>query len=151
MGMYTELNIGVNLSQTTPTEVIETIQRMLCSDDAYKPSIEHPLFKTERYHWMLNMDSYYFDGFTNSAIRQDHVSKEWQLDIRCNLKNYSHEIELFLDFIAPYITTSGFLGYIRYEADELPTLIFRGCNKIIFTKPEALSEQTLADVLGKNK
>ena len=149
MEMYTELNIGVNLRKDTPVAIIETLQHMLRSDDTFVPSVEHPLFKTERWSWMLNMDSYYFDGFSHSAMQQERINNEWQLTIRCNLKNYAHEIELFLDFIVPYISTSGLLGYMRYETETLPTLIFRDCDKIVFKKPETLSEQTLDETLNK--
>ena len=76
MEMYTELNIGVNLRKDTPVAIIETLQHMLRSDDTFVPSVEHPLFKTERWSWMLNMDSYYFDGFSHSAMQQERINNE---------------------------------------------------------------------------
>lgn len=38
------------------------------------------------------------------------------------LKNYDSEIEEFLDWLEPYIGTEGFIGYMRYEEWEDPTL-----------------------------
>ena len=46
------------------------------------------------------------------------------LNVRCDLKNYEDEIELFLKWIYNYATTRGFVGYMRYEEDYNPTLIY---------------------------
>jgi hypothetical protein len=46
------------------------------------------------------------------------------------LKNYDNEIELFLNFLEPWINDKGFIGYQRYENCGLPTLIFMEDEKI---------------------
>jgi len=126
MGMYTELNIGVSLRSDTPLNVINIIEYML-SDDNMKMCdmpFDHPLFSTERWHFMLLCGSYYFDGQPDSHMVRDDIDHEYKCNVRCNLKNYDNEIELFLDFIRPYLVTRGFLGYKRYEEDGEPTLIY---------------------------
>lgn len=125
MGMYTELNIGVNFRASTPNNIIKILDYMLGNND--NDNIEltnHPLFSTERWRYMLRCDSYYFDGRTDSSMEYDDIGSNYQLNVRCNLKNYNNEISLFLDFIQPYLDTYGFLGYIRYEEYEDPMLIY---------------------------
>lgn len=79
-------------------------------------------------------DSYYFDGSTNSEMVFDDISKTWKINIRANLKNYDSEIEEFLDWLEPYIGTEDFIGYMRYEEWEDPTLIYNDFDndKIVF-------------------
>lgn len=123
MGMYTELNIGVNLRSDTPQNIIGILQYMLGDVDEVAVT-DHPLFSTPRWDMMLQCDSYYFDGRTDSSMELDDISHRYELNVRCNLKNYDNEIELFLDFIRPYLETVGFIGYTRYEEDDDPTLIY---------------------------
>lgn len=130
MGMYTELVLGVEL--TSEPTVIDTLRRMLDSDAKNKVvTIGHPLFSTSRWAYMLLCDSYYFDGQADSRLVYDAHLKSYYLNVRCNLKNYDNEIELFLDWLCPYIRTEGFLGYSRYEEDNNPTLIYKENGQII--------------------
>ena len=134
MGMYTELNIGVNLREDTPQNVIDILTHMLndyhCEETPELP--KHPLFETGRWRFMLCSDSYYFDGHTDSSMLQDRISKEYELNVRTNLKNYDGEIEKFMDFICPYLKTYGFLGYTRYEEADDPRLIYNDSGKIVY-------------------
>lgn len=125
MGMYTELNMGVEIANVP--KVIDVLKYMLHDIDDEPELFEHKLFETPRWDYMLRCDSYYFDGQTDSKLFKDDLyedSSMYYLNVRCNLKNYSSEIELFLDWLSPYIKTEGFLGYMRYEEDENPTLIY---------------------------
>ena len=124
MGNYTELVLGVEL--TSEPTVIDTLKRMLDNNAKNKVvTINHPLFSTTRWAYMLLGDSYYFDGQTDSKLVYDTTSKSYYLNVRCNLKNYDDEIGKFLDWLCPYIKTEGFLGYSRYECDADPTLIYK--------------------------
>lgn len=123
MGMYTELNIGVNLRSDTPENVIDILKYMLGDIDKVETP-DHPLFSTKRWNFMLVSGSYYFDGHTDSSMEKNDISHEYELNVCCNLKNYDNEIKLFLDFIRPYLVTKGFLGYTRYEDCDDPTLIY---------------------------
>lgn len=123
MGMYTELNIGVNLRSDMPENIVNVLKYMLNDIDKVEPP-DHPLFRTKRWHMMLVCDSYYFDGRTDSSMMIDRINHEYRLNVRCNFKNYDDEIKLFLDFIQPYLETDGFLGYMRYEEYDDPTLIY---------------------------
>lgn len=129
MGMYTEFVLGVDLVRETPKEVIDILDFMITNDlDDNEPILpDHPLFNTERWRYMLQSDSYYFGGFSNSLIDAPRFIEDvYKLSIRSNLKNYDSEIELFLNWLNPYIETRGFIGYMRYEEFDDPWLIYRG-------------------------
>jgi len=131
MGMYTELNIGVEIRNDA--KVIQKLKFMLGDSDK-DVEIIHPLFEnTDRWRSMLNSGSYYFDGQTDSKLFRDDLYENkpmYFLNVRCNLKNYCDEIKLFLDWLCPYIKTEGFLGYTRYEEKYNPTLIYKEKDKI---------------------
>ena len=86
MGMYTELNIGVDLAPSTPDNVIKILDYMLGDEEVDVETPDHPLFQTERWRYMLMSDSYYFDGRTDSSITYDVITKRYNLNVRCNLK-----------------------------------------------------------------
>lgn len=127
--MYTELVLGVDLVRDTPKEVIDILEFMISGEfEDPKPIVpDHPLFKTDRWRTMLQSDSYYFGEFGNSLIDAPRFKEDvYKLSIRSNLKNYDSEIELFLNWLSPYIETHGFIGYMRYEEYDNPWLIYHG-------------------------
>ena len=128
MGMYTELNIGVQI--IGDSNVIQKLNYML-DETVQDVVIDHPLFKTNRWRHMLLSDSYYFDGQTDSKLIYDPIGNgAYYLNVRCNLKDYDGEIKHFLNWLCPYIATEGFLGYTRYEEDYVPTLIYKEDGRI---------------------
>ena len=128
MGMYTELVFACELKKEVPGEVIELLEFMVGKTNIEPMTPNHPLFGNTRWRMMLKSDSYYFDGDTHSTIRFDKISQSHYLTIRCNLKNYDSEIELFLDWIKQYVDLiedyPEFKGYYLYEEAEKPTLIY---------------------------
>ena len=130
--MYTELNIAVQLNNQKLDEdkfVLPILSYMV--DGAVKGDLtvaesdmpDHPLFKTRRWSYMLQCDSFYFPHtvYTSLVHRgEDDII----LNIRCDLKDYDDEIKKFLDWIYPYTETRGFIGYTRYEEDDDPTLVY---------------------------
>lgn len=156
MGMYTELNIGVNLSSETPKNIIDILEYMLGDNENDEiETTSHPLFLTDRWRYMLRCDSYYFDSRTDSSMSKDDITKRYELNVRCNLKNYDNEIDFFLNFIQPYLDTYGFLGYTRYEEYDEPTLIYnteKGIELIGIDEMstlETLNEEWLNRQIGK--
>lgn len=136
--MYTELNIGVDLTPSMPDNVIKILDYMLGDEEVDVETPDHPLFQTERWRYMLRSDSCYFAGRADSSMVYDRTTAVYSLNVRCNLENYDEEISKFLDFIFPYVRTYGFIGYTRYEEFELPYLIWRGEDKMqlldVYTK-----------------
>ena len=131
--MYTELHYNVELKSDVPAEVLAALRTMLYDtldaegNPCHESKPDHPLFKTDRWQVMLRMDSYYFSADTHSTLRFDKIANQWFLCIRCNLKNYTGEIEAFIDWIDPYVDAfrGNFLGFYRYEETEEPTLIYK--------------------------
>ena len=128
MGMYTELVLGV---QICPDESILSILKYMIGDtDDYGEHYYHDLFTTERWPIMLRCGSAYFDGQPDSKLFEYYG--DYYLNVRCNFKNYSNEIYLFLDWLQPYIVTDGFIGYMRYEECDDPTLIYNELGRIVY-------------------
>lgn len=140
MGMYTKVNLIIKIKKDVPLNVKQIIESMFeCCDleDMVARGIElpnHKFFKDERRVWFpMSSGSYYFTGTTNSNLYYRDVDDKMVLHIDTDFKNYDDEIELFLDWIRPYIDASeySFLGYSLFESDANPTLYF-------YTKKEIL-------------
>lgn len=71
---------------------------------------------------MFRCDSCSFAGYFGSALDYEHDG--YNLSVYSSFKNYDDEIAKFLDFIRPWIETDGFIGYMRYEDHDDPTLIY---------------------------
>src|SRR5215475_970425 len=127
MGMYTELVLACKLKRDVPQEVLNLL-RFLCGGVERPPRPadedlpEHPLFQSERWEGVLNAGSFYFPGEPYSNLRVPSDSA--YLTVRSNLKNYGSEIEYFVQWVASYTESEGFVGYYRYEESPRPTLIF---------------------------
>lgn len=125
MGMYTEFHFN---SEIKDDPVVLSVLGYMLDNTKPKPTLpDHSLFECGRWPYMLNNDSYYFDADTHSTLRYDDCGC-WYLCIRCNLKNYNKEIQLFIDWIMPYLERyeGEFLGFYRYEETEEPTLLYMG-------------------------
>lgn len=120
MGMYTELVLGVELK--ADPNVIGILKVMLGYLDEFDGNYSHPLFSTPRWRIMLGCGSAYFDRQADSKLVEDY--RCCYLNVGCNFKNYNNEIDLFLDWLRPYIESDGFIGYMRYEENDNPTLIY---------------------------
>lgn len=134
MGMYTELNIATEI--VNDPDLIHDLRVMLGDIKGGIILKDNDLFtKTTRWKFMLSSGSYYFPGQPDSKLVRDDLYENapmYFLNVRCNLKNYENEIELFLKWLQPYMLTYGFVGYMRYEEDNTPTLIYNENEKIVF-------------------
>ncbi len=128
MGMYTELVLSFELKKDTPDEIINTLIYMI--EDKYVGELDvYFLDKASRLKWMLRSYSYYFNYSASlSDIDYDKITRTHSVSIRCSLKNYENEINLFLYWVAPYIYEyrHDFIGYTLYENANEPTLIYLG-------------------------
>ena len=127
MGMYTQFHFASEFKKDTSEEVIETLRYM--ADRSLEKPEElplHPFFECSRWDMLFAMDSYYFDYKTHCDFSFDDIGDAWYLSVTSNLKNYSNEIELFVDWITPYLEKydGDFLGYSRYEETEEPEIIY---------------------------
>lgn len=133
MGMYTELNISVDIKADINT--LKVLKFMLGTGGDISEFVlpDHILFKiSNRWRFMLTSDSFSFPHTADSSLRNkvtweddsDKPIKERTLNVRCDFKNYANELEQFLDWIYPFTTTRGFIGCMRYEEDRNPKLIY---------------------------
>ena len=133
MGMYTQLHYGAQLRTDVPESVIEILKVMVGDEETVPTTLpDDPLFTHDRWRWMLQCDSYYFDYKTTHLLDFDEIAKQWWFNVTCNLKNYEDEIALFVRWIAPYVDAEpgDFLGYHRYEEDEAPVLLLYPCIEV---------------------
>lgn len=127
MGMYTAISLGVELNIEQNDPVSELLRCMTGQIELVGELPDHPLFEQDRWRALLCCDSYYFNYQTSFELRWDNISNNYYLSGVSNLKNYGGEIDLFLDWLNPYIhaSSSGFIGWTMYEEDWWPTILMR--------------------------
>lgn len=151
MGMYTEFIFGCELSKDTPKVCVDALDYVINGEEK-KPKYENPegweqkrfnenyierttpVEEIEKFIEEYDFDrlfcscSYYF-GAANPVRRfeYDNISKSYKISTRADLKNYSGQIEKFIEYIAPYVEHgSGYehriFAYVQYEEDHFPTM-----------------------------
>jgi hypothetical protein len=92
---------------------------------------EHPFFGLPRAGQLLYGWSAYSSGVAVPlALEKETYSRALhQVTIRSSLKNYSGEVDAFLEWVTPHVVgeacgTGGFVGYSLYEIFAVPTLYF---------------------------
>ena len=131
MGMYTELVISTRIVDVP--EVINILKLMTARDlniefSAIKELPSHPLFVSDRWRFMLMSSSYYFTPAVSTLLEYDYIGRNWSFINRSDFKNYGNEINLFLDWLDPYIDAHDgeMVGYSRYEESVVPTIRYKG-------------------------
>ena len=127
--MYTQIHFASDLKKETPKEVIDILKAMDngTAFELYEKQLpNHDFFKCGHWAYLFTMGSAYFDYDTTHHFGKQEWSDTYNLSVTSNLKNYSDEIDLFIDWITPYLDKQDgdFLGYSRYEETEIPTLIY---------------------------
>lgn len=123
---YTEFVLGIILDDDTPEHMIDIIKYMLGARIIISNSFAtgHPLFKTGRWDKMFRSYSDTFPIKPHCIYNYNADKKHYTLSVRCAFKNYDSEIELFLNWIAPYVRNEGFVGTMRCEEYEDPYLLY---------------------------
>ena len=125
MGMYTELIFGAELKKETPNEVIEALKYML-GEIEEKPN-NFPL-PDGRCEWLFLGSSAYFPISGVNSLSKDNIDNQWRLSTRSNIKNYEGEIQLFLDWIKPYISQGSgsrdMYAIVTYEEAREPMIYY---------------------------
>ena len=131
MGMYTRFCLQVTFKETLPSDILEVLRCLLSGTNFKEP--DHPFFKSDRYWAIARCSSAYHDWINCATICEaSHDPNIKWISIVSDLKNYSNEIEMFCDWIAPYVETEELAGYKRYEENDLPTLLFFNNGKSIW-------------------
>jgi hypothetical protein len=129
MGMFTELVLSTNIKDNL--SAVKILQYMCDNNsvDFLGPLPTHPLFSDEtRWRYMFQTNSYYHVPRSHASIEYDDIGEYWTLIVRCDFKNYEDEIDLFVDWIAPYIggheDGKHMIGYSRYEDAVEPNILY---------------------------
>jgi hypothetical protein len=99
MGMYTEISFAAELDSQTPECIKEAIRSLVAGD---VPDYPHPFFQTPRSLCVMLGESTSFPAHQPPVFEVDEHGS-LVLYFRANLKKQDDEIELFLDWIKPYI------------------------------------------------
>ena len=123
MGMYTEIYVNVDLKQDTPEEVLQVLSFM-CNRDC---NIAGLLGFPARWGYLFGNGSYYTPNTSVAELTYDSISQQYSLLGKGDIKNYYNEIEEFFEWLMPHIDENEgiFIGYSRYEEDDVPNLYFK--------------------------
>lgn len=130
MGTYTQIYVKATFKENLPNNVVNIIKYMLGDEDIKLEDLDlpnNPLFKTDRWEWMLQSSSFYHIPFAVSRFEYNEISKNYYLIAVADLKNYDGEIEKFFDWIKQYLykcQDKEFVGYSLYEEDAEPILYY---------------------------
>lgn len=119
MGMYTEIYVNTDLKKETPKEVIDVLSAMCDKNSDAKCLSDKP----SQWAYLFNNGSYYLPLTECGKLTHDDISGQYSLLAKGDIKNYSGEIQEFLDFIKPWCE-SEFVGYYRCEECRDPTLVY---------------------------
>lgn len=133
MGMYTEIVVSTRLKSLPPL-VFDALNAMcgkgsLDEDQEKRLAEQHALFKAPRWRALFTCSSYYFVPKAMCLLEFEEIGKSWCLIVRADLKNYDNEIELFFDFIRPFLEDTYANGIKRVPSDDGST-----SEKVSYTK-----------------
>lgn len=124
MGMYTELIFQGYRKSNLPEDIMVFIDYFFNTKVIDLPAIlklpEHKFFSCLRWSHLGHVSSFYFHPSSIRDTYNDSRHNSAYVFMRCDIKNYDNEIELFLDWIKPYM--ENFRAYSWYEEDEFPTI-----------------------------
>jgi len=129
--MYTELIFGASLKRDTPESAIKTIQAMI-DDDMEAVRLNSGLIFGRN---PFNSAHGYF-GLDRPVLAfwKEKYDQQWHLSTRSNLKNYEHDIELFLEWVKPLIEAGSGLrdmyAIVMYEEQQEPTIYYLNDNEV---------------------
>jgi hypothetical protein len=119
MGMYTHLRLDVEIYPTFEAEIlnyIESVPRLRCTSYYFMDQGKHFIEIDDNARTIFSPD----DRKVIAGMRILHAD--------VSLKNYTGEIEDYLDFLKGKILNAGregdYVGTIRYEEDSVPDLLF---------------------------
>lgn len=124
MGMYTELIFeGTTMKNISKHDLAYLEYFFADVTEMHLPyeKPNHPFFKTPRWNLIGLGSSYYHLPMPVRRMFQDQVTDGYHVFLRCDLKNYDDEIQLFINWIKPLMQR--YRGWTWYEEDEEPQVI----------------------------
>lgn len=127
MGMYTELVFKARVSKkNTPPLAMAVLAYMFGGAEHPGHLPVHPFFNHP--HWdMIGMCSSFYHHPNALSDFYDKATSDVYIFSRSDIKNYSGEIEAFLDWVMPFVdeVPGMCIGWTWYEEASAPTLIFK--------------------------
>jgi hypothetical protein len=128
MAPWEELILACNLKSDVPQQVEEILIYLISSlldelvIDLESISIPDHRFFTE-FYWedLLGGSTYYFPGTPYGNLTYDPYLHAYKFTMRTMVRHGDNLVKAFLDWLAPYCETQGFVGYTR--CDEIPDVI----------------------------
>jgi hypothetical protein len=142
--------VACDLREDTPQQVIETLRYMTSNRDYdFNNPPDLPFFKDDDWRTFLVCESegFIFPGEPHASLREAYRYSRSMveggedvylhtLSFRCQAKDDGITSYLtFIEWLAPYSSTTGFVGYWIYEDDEDPILIYFKDGQISMSKP----------------
>jgi hypothetical protein len=127
MGMYTEFVLSCQIMEQH-TDAVNVIKMMVGdAGNVHWERPNHAFFSCDRWMQLFHSSSHYFTPRSVCLFEYDDISKTWCLIVNSSLKNYSNEIEEFIDWLSPYLYNEldDMIGYSRYEEDHEPKILRR--------------------------
>lgn len=151
MGMYTRLELDVLLRKDTPEAAIEVLH-IMCRPGRHgdnqqqeivdiicaNPSLLHEVFNTWRASWMFRCDGGLGETIPPYFVRNEDGT--YVLRLAFSVKNYERSINLFLDWLSPFLmpyADGSIRGLYHYEEDWPESqVVVRGGKLVIEGKPQ---------------
>lgn len=130
MGYYTRIIFSARL-KINDEKIVDVLNWLACGKEEEKPKTlpDHPFFSCERMTFIMcgsDCCSHTLWNFEKEKSCDD--MNEYFLSFMSSFKNYSHEIENFLDWIKGYIDVGtgakGFYAIVCSEDQEEPTIYY---------------------------
>lgn len=124
MGMYTELFLSCRVRRNT--EAIPILKYL--ANKELTPGVlpKHDVFSCPRWEMLGRCSSYYFLPKAYTTLDYDDIGKYWMFVSLSSLKNYNNEIQIFIDWLRPFLEVDQdeMFGYYRYEENKEPTILY---------------------------
>lgn len=123
VGMYTELVLKATIRDNVPPDILAILLYLFGKNERPKTLPDHPFFRCARWNFIGKCNSYYHIPHTFNFLENNLLFS------RCDLKNYDHEIEQFIDWVVPYLDhlPGACIGWTWYEEWKQPKLIIMPC------------------------
>lgn len=121
MGTYTELVLKCDIKEDKPKIVHEALNFLFNKNQLRPDELpDHPFFKKMTWDCIGRCSSFYHCPGTLNFYDGRYLFS------RSDLKNYDDEIQLFLDWLIPYLSASPgkFIGWIFLEGEKEPEFIY---------------------------
>jgi hypothetical protein len=115
MATYTELKLKFTLKENIDPFVLDLLRKVLIDKNfPTEPNVDHEFFKNDKWYMLFIANN--FDETKQSIMNLKGA--RYEIEIHSEFKNALEQIDLFIDWITPYVLgrkAKQYLGYYRVE------------------------------------